>query len=69
MPEYVIERTSGTGRPQWFSGSWDHGMPLWAQNSDEAEQFLTWTKAELTLETLRRVASTADRLWIVEIIS
>jgi hypothetical protein len=44
-------------------------MPLWTQDSDDAEQFSTWTKAELTRETLRRVASAADHLWIVEMIS
>jgi hypothetical protein len=42
---------------------------MWTEDSNEAEPFWTWTKAELTLETLRRVASATDRLWIVEILS
>jgi hypothetical protein len=70
MPKYVIGRVSPqSGRPRWFGGSRNHAIPIWTDDSDEAEQFRTRTKAESTLDTLRRVAPDDDRLRIIEIIS
>src|SRR5262245_52475870 len=70
MRAYVIERMSPRdGRPEWFGGYGDVGDPLWIEESDEAQPFGTRTRAELTLDSLRRAAPAAARLRVVEVIS